>query len=165
MKAYRLAVSALMGLSISIATADHASAKDLGYLEFEGSYKLVRSVRGMCETILAIYRQSDDENQKNMFVGSFLMRNIDGGQEIYEDLFVKRRINTTIRGNVLESRQVNWDKSLKRTTTKRYGVKKSGKTLTMWNYTNLHSSLPMKCVYRFVSEEPIKLPWDPGLAE
>lgn len=165
MKAYRSIMLGLVGLAVSFGSVQHASAKDMNYLDFEGSYKLVRSVRGMCETILSVYRQSDDENQKNMFVGSFLMRNIDGGQEVYEDLFVKRRINTTIRGNVLESRQVNWDKSLKRTTTKRYGIKKSGRNLTMWHYTNLHSSIPMNCVYRMESDEPIKLPWDPGLAE
>lgn len=150
-------VLALVSVVVSSVVASSAFAKG-DALDFEGAYRLQKSVTGMCETFLAVYRQDDDENFRNMFVGSYIMRNVDGGEYVWEDSFVKRRINANVRGNVLEQKEVIWDKSLKRTETRRFGIRKNGKRLDLWSYNSFTPALPLKCVYKWVSDTPFDLP-------
>jgi hypothetical protein len=157
MKALLMAL--VLALVAGITTVSSAAFAKADMLDFEGAYRLQRSVLGQCETLLAVYRQDDDENYRNMFAGSYTFRNVDGGSFVaVDDYFYKRTVRSYVRGNVLEQRETIYNKPLKRTETRRFGIRRTGKRLELWSYNSFNAALPTKCVYKWVSDSPLDLP-------
>ncbi len=127
------------------------AANALGPLDFEGNFDLVRGKTGLCESTMNIYRADDDENFRNMFVGSYFFRNVNGGTYTWDDYWNTRVINTYTRGNTMVSTQKIYEKAYPRRWTRTYSVtlSKNG-SLKFVSRDSLFPNIPTVCFYKRV---------------